>query len=66
MDSRSAQQNLEAWEDAKKDIDAISEHPNKLPPPPAGANNTGPYDVAPGASSSGTNRRDSVATINGR
>ncbi|KIK61563.1 hypothetical protein GYMLUDRAFT_198985 [Collybiopsis luxurians FD-317 M1] len=44
--------NLEAWEEAKKEIDLISDHPNKLPPPPE--------------PSPSTNRRDSTATLNGR
>lgn len=58
--------NLEAWEEAKKEVDAIPDHPNKLPPQSTGGNNAGPHDATPGAGSSGTNRRDSTATINGR
>ncbi|KAJ7035660.1 hypothetical protein C8F04DRAFT_514622 [Mycena alexandri] len=50
--------NLEAWEEAKKEIEKIPDHPNKLPPPEAGASGAaGPSSVA---------RRDSTATINGR
>ncbi|KIY52841.1 sorting nexin-41 [Fistulina hepatica ATCC 64428] len=45
--------NLEAWEAAKKEIDAIPDHPNKMPPP------------ASEPSGSGV-RRDSTATLNGR
>ncbi|KAI0319621.1 hypothetical protein OF83DRAFT_1109236 [Amylostereum chailletii] len=49
--------NLEAWEEAKREIDKIPEHPNRIPPA-----EEGPVTVA-GPS---TNRRDSMATINGR
>lgn len=51
--------NLEAWEEAKKEIGKIPEHPNRIPSERAsgsGASNTGPSAV----------RRDSTATINGR
>jgi len=51
--------NLEAWEEAKKDIAKIPEHPNRIPSERAsssGASNAGPSAV----------RRDSTATINGR
>lgn len=48
--------NLEAWEEAKKEIAKIPEHPNKIPASAAGASNPGPSAV----------RRDSAATINGR
>ncbi|KAJ8522716.1 hypothetical protein ONZ45_g730 [Pleurotus djamor] len=50
--------NLEAWEEAKKEIDAIPDHPNKIPPSVA----------SPGVSSPPSNgvRRDSTATVNGR
>ncbi|KAI9440498.1 hypothetical protein H4582DRAFT_1811156 [Lactarius indigo] len=51
--------NLEAWEEAKKDIAKIPEHPNRIPSERAsapGASNAGPSAV----------RRDSGATINGR
>ncbi|KAF9447514.1 hypothetical protein P691DRAFT_671336 [Macrolepiota fuliginosa MF-IS2] len=60
--------NLEAWEDAKKEIDTIPDHPNRMPPTPASGNASGSHDTTPGAVAgpSGTNRRDSVATINGR
>ncbi|KAJ3745478.1 hypothetical protein DFH05DRAFT_1396229 [Lentinula detonsa] len=43
--------NLEAWEEAKKEIDMIPDHPNKLPSPPQ----------LPTSS-----RRDSTGTLNGR
>ncbi|KAI9464578.1 hypothetical protein BJY52DRAFT_1250060 [Lactarius psammicola] len=51
--------NLEAWEEAKKEIAKIPEHPNRIPSERAsapGASNAGPSAV----------RRDSTATINGR
>ncbi|KAH6916121.1 sorting nexin-41 [Coprinopsis sp. MPI-PUGE-AT-0042] len=57
--------NLEAWEEAKREIAKIPDHPNKAPTPPE----PGPSKAAPhvamlaGASS---NRRDSTATVNGR
>jgi len=51
--------NLEAWEEAKKEIAKIPEHPNKIPASAAGASNPGPSAVRPV-------RRDSAATINGR
>ncbi|KXN81545.1 Sorting nexin-41 [Leucoagaricus sp. SymC.cos] len=57
--------NLEAWEEAKKDIEAIPDHPNRLPST-VGGNATAPPDATPGAGSSGKDRRDSVATVNGR
>ncbi|KAJ8094667.1 Sorting nexin, cytoplasm-to-vacuole targeting pathway/endosomal sorting [Marasmius tenuissimus] len=46
------QKNLEAWEEAKKEIEKIPEHPNRLPTP----------------QDSGTSnpRRDSTATVGGR
>jgi len=47
-------QNLEAWEEAKREIDRIEEHPNKLP-------ESVPPDPSPPKP-----RRDSTATINGR
>jgi len=51
--------NLEAWEEAKKEIVRIPEHPNRIPSEQASA---------PGAPAAGpsTVRRDSTATINGR
>jgi len=49
-------QNLEAWEEAKKEIAKIPEHPNRIPSERAGASAAGPS----------TTRRDSTATINGR
>lgn len=48
--------NLEAWEEAKKEIDKIPDHPNKIPPSPDSA----------GAAPTGSTRRDSTATVNGR
>ena len=51
--------NLEAWEEAKKEIAKIPEHPNRIPSERAsssGVSNAGPSAV----------RRDSTATINGR
>jgi len=48
--------NLEAWEEAKKEIAKIPEHPNKIPSERVGASAAGPSTV----------RRDSTATINGR
>lgn len=47
-------QNLEAWEEAKKEIEKIPDHPNTLP-------NSAEH---PGGSTSA--RRDSTATVNGR
>jgi hypothetical protein len=49
-----AKKNLEAWEEAKREIDKIGEHPNQLP-------ESVPPDPAPPKP-----RRDSTATINGR
>lgn len=49
-------QNLEAWEEAKKEIAKIPEHPNRIPSERTGASAAGPS----------TTRRDSTATINGR
>jgi hypothetical protein len=48
--------NLEAWEEAKKEIAKIPEHPNRIPSERAGSSAAGPS----------TTRRDSTATINGR
>jgi len=59
-------QNLEAWEEAKKDIDAIPDHPNKSPSQPLVSNNTRSQDKTHSTGPSGTNRRDSTATVNGR
>jgi len=50
--------NLEAWEEAKKEIDKIPNHPNQMPAPEAGATSA--------AGPSGMARRDSTATVNGR
>jgi hypothetical protein len=55
-------QNLEAWEEAKKKIDEIPDHPNSLS---SSANSP----VAMGGTEGGvplTIRRDSSATVNGR
>ena len=52
-------QNLEAWEDAKKEIEKIPDHPNKIPSPPEPTTATG--EAGPS-----TVRRDSSATVNGR
>ncbi|KAL9713774.1 Sorting nexin, cytoplasm-to-vacuole targeting pathway/endosomal sorting [Leucoagaricus gongylophorus] len=59
-------QNLEAWEESRRDIDAIPEHPNRLPSQPMTSNNTRPQDTTHSAGPSGTNRRDSTAAVNGR
>jgi hypothetical protein len=53
--SLSCEQNLEAWEDAKREIEKIPDHPNVVPKE---ADAAGP--------SSPKIRRDSTATINGR
>lgn len=47
-------QNLEAWEEAKKEIEKIPDHPNRIPEPVTAE--AGPS----------TARRDSTATVNGR
>ncbi|KAJ7149532.1 hypothetical protein C8R43DRAFT_1096921 [Mycena crocata] len=49
--------NLEAWEEAKKEIDKIPNHPNHPPPSDTGSTSAGPSGLA---------RRDSTATVNGR
>ena len=52
-------QNLEAWEGAKKEIEKIPDHPNKLSPPD--------YNISAGVEAGPSNgRRDSTATVNGR
>jgi len=48
--------NLEAWEEAKREIEKIPEHPNKAPAPEQG----------PEGPSSPTARRNSSSTVNGR
>ncbi|KAI0060944.1 hypothetical protein BV25DRAFT_1806376 [Artomyces pyxidatus] len=49
--------NLEVWEEAKREIEKIPDHPNRIPPEQVVPNpNAGPSTV----------RRDSTATINGR
>ena len=55
-------QNLEAWEEAKKEIEKIPDHPNKAPAPPDTASSPSGGDPVPSSS----NRRDSTATVNGR
>ncbi|KAJ3893350.1 hypothetical protein GG344DRAFT_43454 [Lentinula edodes] len=45
--------NLEAWEEAKREVDMIPDHPNKLPSPSAPQPST-------------STRRDSTTTLNGR
>ncbi|KII85815.1 hypothetical protein PLICRDRAFT_115525 [Plicaturopsis crispa FD-325 SS-3] len=61
--------NLEAWEEAKKEIATIPDHPNKLPPPveqPEAAAVAGPGPSSTRRDSTAmTARRDSTATING-
>ncbi|KAG5652043.1 hypothetical protein H0H81_006493 [Sphagnurus paluster] len=53
-------QNLEAWEEAKKEIEKIPDHPNQIP---VSSQESGPtHDVAGPPLS---NRRDSMATVNG-
>ncbi|KAF5338617.1 hypothetical protein D9611_012815 [Ephemerocybe angulata] len=56
--------NLEAWEEAKREIEKIPDHPNKAPGPPetGPSSSTSPGEMAPSPS----NRRDSTATVNGR
>lgn len=50
-------QNLEAWEEAKREIEKIPSHPNQAPAPPEKS-----PDKVPTLSA----RRDSAATVNGR
>ncbi|KDR67973.1 hypothetical protein GALMADRAFT_257496 [Galerina marginata CBS 339.88] len=50
------QKNLNAWEEAKREIEKIPEHPNKAPPPPEQASSP----AGPSA------RRNSSSTVNGR
>jgi sorting nexin-4 len=52
-------QNLEVWEEAKKEIAKIPEHPNKIPS--ERSSSAGTSAAGPSAT-----RRDSTATINGR
>ncbi|XP_006462065.1 hypothetical protein AGABI2DRAFT_206241 [Agaricus bisporus var. bisporus H97] len=58
--------NLEAWEEAKREIDTIPQHPNRLPPALASGDAARPHEGMQAAGPSGTDRRDSLATINGR
>ena len=57
--------NLEAWEEAKREIAKIPDHPNKSPTP---LEPTPPKTAPHVAMLAGTssNRRDSTATANGR
>jgi hypothetical protein len=48
-------QNLDAWEEAKREIEKIPEHPNKVPQPEQGPDG-----------SSEPARRNSSSTVNGR
>jgi sorting nexin-41/42 len=49
-------QNLEAWEEAKKEVEKIPEHPNQMTPQEPTAGGTGSSNA----------RRDSTTTVNGR
>jgi sorting nexin-41/42 len=48
-------ENLAAWEEAKKEIEKIPDHPNRVPASDADAGGAAPSNVL----------RDSSATING-
>jgi len=64
-----AKKNLEAWEDAKKEIEKISDHPNRPPLLLVGEGESGGGGAGVGAGGGGDGnaaRRDSTATINGR
>lgn len=54
--------NLEAWEEAKREVEKIPDHPNKAPPTPAGEQKamSSPGPESPSA------RRNSSATVSGR
>ncbi|KAF9054582.1 hypothetical protein BJ165DRAFT_1523096 [Panaeolus papilionaceus] len=56
------QKNLEAWEEAKREVEKIPDHPNKAPPTPAGEQKamSSPGPESPSA------RRNSSATVSGR
>lgn len=56
--------NLEAWEEAKREIEKIPNHPNNSPASPDGGPSGGVDE--PVAPSPATHRRDSTATVNGR
>lgn len=57
--------NLEAWEEAKREIAKIPDHPNKSPTPlEPTPTKTAPHVAMLAGTSS--NRRDSTATVNGR
>ncbi|TFK39408.1 hypothetical protein BDQ12DRAFT_712121 [Crucibulum laeve] len=51
---------ITSWEEAKREIEKIPDHPNKAPP------SQEPSPPAAGPSNVGTTRRDSSATVNGR
>ncbi|KAI0044743.1 hypothetical protein FA95DRAFT_218862 [Auriscalpium vulgare] len=57
--------NLEAWEEAKREISKIPDHPNRIPPEQVQAQSPPPA-MSPGAKKDSAARRDSSATINGR
>ncbi|TFK25591.1 hypothetical protein FA15DRAFT_668289 [Coprinopsis marcescibilis] len=57
--------NLEAWEEAKREIDNIPDHPNAAPAPLEPAATTKPSPQT-NTMSPPSNRRDSTATVNGR
>ncbi|PFH51041.1 hypothetical protein AMATHDRAFT_143487 [Amanita thiersii Skay4041] len=54
--------NLEAWEEAKKEIEQVPDHPNRIPPSKDSQGNGNDARKASGSSL----RRDSTATVNGR
>jgi hypothetical protein len=60
--------NLEAWEDAKKEIEKIPDHPNRPPLLLVGEGESGGGNAGAGSVGGEGNaaRRDSTATINGR
>lgn len=51
--------NLEAWEETKKEIEKIPDHPSQPPPPSVREGESSGEAVKAG-------RRDSTATVNGR
>jgi hypothetical protein len=54
-------QNLESWEEAKKEIEKIADHPSQPPPPPPLREGE-----SSGSGEEKAARRDSTATVNGR
>ncbi|EAU90095.1 sorting nexin-41 [Coprinopsis cinerea okayama7 len=59
--------NLEAWEEAKREIEKIPDHPNKDPTPSSEPEPSKvPPHVAMFSGTSTSSRRDSNATVNGR